>query len=196
MSIPKKRLEISWEEFRALRRQLQRPNPSMAVMANLGWYAGLRVSEAAQVTWSDCGPLDTLTRRMLLRPETTKNHQPRTIPIAAPLAKSLMTHRQLQTDILDPWPATLTVISHAHTFQPISARAIQKSFRRAASLLGLGRVTPHTLRHTFATRLLKVSSTRLVQLALGHQSITTTELYTHPTIDDIELAMAKAFVEE
>jgi integrase len=57
-------------------------------------------------------------------------------------------------------------------------------------------VTPHSLRHTFATRLLKVSSTRLVQLALGHKSITTTELYTHPTVDEIELAMAKAFNEE
>jgi site-specific recombinase XerD len=70
------------------------------------------------------------------------------------------------------------------------------AFRRAATRQQLGQLTPHTLRHTFATRLLRVSTTRLVQLALGHKSITTTELYTHPTCEDIELAMLKAFTEE
>ncbi len=51
-------------------------------------------------------------------------------------------------------------------------------------------VHPHTLRHTFATDLLKeTSNIRLVQKALGHASITTTMIYTHIVDDQLESAL-------
>ena len=45
------------------------------------------------------------------------------------------------------------------------------------------------LRHTFATRLLKASNMRVVQEALGHKSIQTTQIYTHVTSDDLTRAV-------
>ncbi|MBT3320043.1 MAG: tyrosine-type recombinase/integrase [Clostridia bacterium] len=51
-------------------------------------------------------------------------------------------------------------------------------------------VTPHVLRHTFATELRRESKNiRLVQKALGHSSLSTTMIYTHIVDDDFEQAM-------
>lgn len=196
MAENKARQEITWDEFRVLRQKLQRPNPAMALAANLGWYAGLRVSESCRINWEDCGDLSSLCRRLTLPATITKNKRYRTLPISAPLAKHLMTYGQHQLKLDAQSILVGAVLTHRNTQTPLTTRSVQKAFRRAADTLHLGRVTPHTLRHTFATRLLAVSSTRLVQLALGHASIATTALYTHPTLEEMELAMAKAFLDE
>jgi integrase/recombinase XerD len=66
---------------------------------------------------------------------------------------------------------------------PIPYQSLRQAFRAAARQAGIERrVSPHTLRHSYATRLLESGvDTRIVQVLLGHASIKTTAGYTHLT---------------
>ncbi len=66
---------------------------------------------------------------------------------------------------------------------PANQQVLRRTFQDAARAAGIKRrVTPHALRHSYATRLLESGvDTRVVQILLGHVHIATTAIYTHLT---------------
>lgn len=73
---------------------------------------------------------------------------------------------------------------------PRSIRRTVKNYAQKAGIKGAGEISPHTLRHTFATDLLrKTGNIRMVQKALGHADLSTTMIYTHIVDDELESAL-------
>ena len=82
------------------------------------------------------------------------------------------------------------VFGHGHSAEP---RTIQRRFGRLCKRLGLAGVHFHTLRHTFATRMMELGvDVKTVSALLGHSSAKTTlDLYAHSLMDQQWLAMEK-----
>ena len=72
--------------------------------------------------------------------------------------------------------------------KPLTTRNIQKIIKGTRERAGMQkRVTPHTLRHSFATHLLEQGNDiRLIQVMLGHSSLNTTQMYTHISSEQIK----------
>lgn len=133
--------------------------------------AGLRISEAVGI---DVDDLDTRDRLVRVR---GKGDRERIVPYGEPAAEAIdaWTVRGRST-IAPRTPALLVNLRGGR----LSRQGLWGVVRRAAALAGLdGRVTPHTLRHSFATHLLDGGAdVREVQELLGHASVTTTQVYT------------------
>jgi len=80
---------------------------------------------------------------------------------------------------------------------PVKNRYVQSMVKRYSEKAGIKKnISPHTLRHTFATDLYReTKNIRIVQKALGHSDLSTTMIYTHIVDDEMEEAL-KSFREE
>jgi len=78
----------------------------------------------------------------------------------------------------------------------ISIRQVQRIITHAG-LTAIGRpIRCHVLRHTFATRLMRVTNTRVVQTLLGHKNLSSTQIYTHPNSVDLTKAINQISTEK
>lgn len=146
-------------------------NPLFRVALTTAYATGLRVGEVATLR-----PGDIDKARMVIRVARGKGGKQREVPLAARLLDSLRAYYVSHAAVLakSPW-----LFPGADPQKHICVDAIQKACRKAARLAGLDkRVTPHVLRHTFATHLLEAGSDiRVVQALLGHSHLSTTAIY-------------------
>lgn len=93
-----------------------------------------------------------------------------------------VSHSQIGNNVEKQMQA-MTAKSDQHNAAGLTARSVQRLVKKYAGLAGImHKVTPHTFRHSFATDLLQNGADiRSVQTLLGHASITTTQIYTHVT---------------
>ncbi len=153
-------------------------------------YAGLRIGETGKLAWCDLVHNGATLNAIRLESSMTKTKQARDVPITRPLADLLLecwATFPLNSEIS---PATFATAAKRNA-RPTSPRTAQRVCHRIRTALGLQRLTPHTLRHTFATRLLSVSNVAAVQMALGHARIGTTQRYVHVNNDQLAQAMEK-----
>lgn len=86
---------------------------------------------------------------------------------------------------------TVDLVFTTNTKAPIDPKAIRDMISKYSIKAGITKhITTHTLRHTYATDLLRATKNiRLVQKALGHSDISTTMIYTHIIDDEFESAL-------
>ena len=158
---------LSDEQVRALLGGVR--NPIHKACLALMYACGLRISEAATL---EIGAIDRANLQLRI---IGKGDRERLVPLPQPVLDGLgalwKTHR-------DPrW------LFPNRSGAPANQQVLRRTFQDAARAAGIKRrVTPHALRHSYATRLLESGvDTRVVQILLGHVHIATTAIYTHLT---------------
>jgi integrase/recombinase XerD len=145
--------------------------PGVKYKAALGvaYGAGLRVSEVVALKVSDID-----SQRMMLRVEQGKGHKDRYVMLSPQLLELLRDWWRIARPRAWLFPGQ-------NPINPMTARQLNRACHAAARVAEITkRVSPHTLRHSFATHLLAGGADlRAVQELLGHSSIRTTQHYTH-----------------
>jgi site-specific recombinase XerD len=138
--------------------------------------SGLRVSEVAELTLERVD-LERGRVRVL-----GKGSKERELPLSDPSRDALRAWLRQGRPMMEPDPATAAMFLNRRKAQ-VGARDIRRLVGRyGGAKLDGRRVTPHTLRHSFATHLLEGGADiRAVQELLGHASLATTQRYTHVT---------------
>jgi integrase/recombinase XerD len=151
--------------------------PGVKYRAALGvaYGAGLRVSEVVALKVTDID-----RERMLLRVEQGKGQKDRFVMLSPQLLELLRDWRQVAQPRGWLFPGLDPV-------NPMSARQLCRAVSAAARAAGIAkRVSPHTLRHSFATHLLEQNvDIRVIQVLLGHAKLETTALYTRVAVNTI-----------
>jgi len=131
--------------------------------------AGLRISESVALKVSDID-----SQRMVLRVEQGKGRKDRFAPLSPRLLTLLRTYWRAAR------PAEPYLFPSCRSGQHLHAASLQSACHDAWLRSGLRkRVTPHTLRHSFATHLLENGTdVRIIQVLLGHSLLETTARYT------------------
>jgi len=130
---------------------------------------GLRIGEAAAI---EVGAVDKANQ--LLR-VIGKGNRERRVPLPQPVLDDL--RKLWQTHRNPRW-----LFPNRINTGPIPCETLHNTFAAAARAAGIPGATSHSLRHSYATRLLeKRVDTRVVQILLGHANIATTTIYTHLT---------------
>jgi integrase/recombinase XerD len=143
-------------------------------LLELGYGAGLRVSEVCGLRLEDLALTDQLVRVI------GKGDKQRLVPIGRKALATIAVYLNSIRPTLDRGGSQGRVMLNARG-QPLSRVGAWGIVKRAAQGARLTkRVTPHTLRHSFATHLLEGGADlRAVQEMLGHADLATTQIYTH-----------------
>lgn len=144
-------------------------------MLELLYAAGLRVSELVSLRHFEVSPADGVAR------VTGKGSKERLVPLGETAAHWLSRYLAEARPILLSGRSAEAIFVTARA-RPMSRQMFWRLVKRYALQAGIApaAISPHTLRHAFATHLINHGADlRVVQLLLGHADISTTQIYTH-----------------
>jgi len=158
----------------------ERDRLALAVVA----YSGLRRAEVLALDWDDID-----LERRLIRVRKAKGGRQRTVPIHPALVPLFVAYLATRTPLRDP---ALFVSVQGRR---LTATILAQTFRRCAQAAGVAqrkRITPHTLRHVFASELLGAGANlRQIQELLGHKHLDSTQRYTRVTAHQLRGAVKR-----
>jgi site-specific recombinase XerD len=151
------------------------PGPKHKAALSVAYGAGLRAMEIVGLKVCDVD-----SKRMMIRVEQGKGRKDRFAMLSPQLLELLR----------DWWRVahpTMWMFPGRDPINPMTTRQLDRVCHMAAELAGLPKwVTPHTLRHSFATHLLEQHiDIRVIQVLLGHAKLDTTARYTHVATNTI-----------
>jgi site-specific recombinase XerD len=156
------------------------PGPKYKAALSAAYAAGLRVSEVVALKVPDID-----SERLLLRIEQGKGRKDRFAMLSPQLLELLRDWYRIARPAVWLFPGRDPML-------PLTTRQFARTVHAAANMAGIKkRVTPHTLRHSFATHLLEQKTdVRLIQVLLGHAKLDTTMLYTQVATNVIRTVMS------
>ena len=149
---------------------------------------GLRVNELVQLVLDDVWYIDGPVTELSVRPDIAKNKKGRRVPVSSRLSAALTTayEKLWSFDGIEPYDY---IFYQSDPKEHVTTRQVQRIMMTAAREARIRHCTPHVLRHTFATRVLARSNLRFVQQLLGHSSVLSTQIYTHPDSENLRKAV-------
>ena len=159
--------------------------------------SGARVSELVGINWAD---VDLETRSIRLR---GKGKKERMVPIGTVAADAILEYQRhlAHRNKIVQTGTSARLLPHSGS-QPLflnarggrlTARSVERMLKQEPEHRFTKTVTPHTLRHSFATHLLdEGADLRAIQELLGHASLATTQKYTHVAADQLMAVYDKA----
>jgi len=161
------------------------------VMISLALGTGLRNSEITNLTIECIRPLYEISNILDLPGTIAKGGYSRQIPLRPDLRALLQKFLEWKWNNGEQIYGEAPLFVSRYTHRYLNPRDFQRILR-SISLASIGRtIHPHVLRHTFASRLLSVSNLRIVQKLLGHKNLSTTQIYTHPSNNELFDAIKK-----
>jgi len=155
------------EQVRSLLRRIR--NPTHKTCFAIMYACGLRISEAATLEVGAIDKANQLVR--VIGKGNTERHVPLPQPVLDDLRKLWKTHRNAK------W-----LFPNRAGTRSVDRGVLLRTFAQVVRDAGVTGATSHSLRHSYATRLMESGvDTRVVQILLGHASIATTTIYTHLT---------------
>jgi integrase/recombinase XerD len=157
-----------------------------AALLEVLYATGLRVSELVGLTIKQVD-----LRRGVVRP-LGKGHKERLVPMVAQAVEKLKIYlAEGRPQLLKGRDSPFVFVNRRGG--GLTRMGFWKILRGYARLAGLGHLSPHTLRHSFATHLLaRGANLRVLQLLLGHADLATTQIYTHLDAERLKAAHKKA----
>ena len=143
---------------------------------------GIRVGELVSLTVKDINFIDETVKVM------GKGKKERIVPVGGPAMKSLIAYIEARHN-----SRSEKVFLNKYG-KPLTERSVERLVEKYSKKAGIAKkVTPHTFRHSFATHMLeRGADLRTVQELLGHERITTTQIYTHLTLEKLREFYNKA----
>jgi len=161
------------------------PERDVAILETI-YSCGLRISELCGLRVEDIQRDEQLIR------VRGKGRKERLVPIGAPALEAIRNY--WQTLAAPPGARAPVFLRSRNSGQPMSLRTLQARLKQHLATAGLDpHLTPHKLRHSYATHLLDAGADlRSVQELLGHAHLVTTQVYTHVTTDRLKRVYEEA----